>query len=60
MTEEVIDRLARIEEKLDTALGVSKDHESRIRGTEQKIWGGAGAFSIMTALLGSILYKMLH
>jgi hypothetical protein len=60
MSEEVVVRLTRIEDKLDSALGVQKDHEDRIRGVEQKFWIGTGGVSAVSALLGTFLYKMFH
>jgi len=34
------------------------DHEGRIKGLEKKWWSGAGAFSVLLAACGSLLYKL--
>lgn len=52
MREDVIDRLARIEEKLDSALEKQKDHERRLRRGEYSLWGAGG---LMTAILPLLL-----
>jgi hypothetical protein len=60
--EESLIRLGSIEGKVDYIVEHLEkhhlDHEGRIRGVEHKQWWGAGAFSILTALLGSLLYRM--
>jgi len=55
---EVLDRLARIETKLDDTIGARKDHESRLRSLE--VWrylttGGAMAIGALAGLITSHL-----
>lgn len=38
--------------KLDTALTGGKDHEARIRSLERKVWGLAGAATVLGAAAG--------
>lgn len=65
MSTEVVDRLARIETKLDTTLERIDDHEGRLRTNEEwqsgmKSWrsGLAGWQSVLTVVLGAILYRL--
>ena len=49
---EVIERLSRIETKLDSALDVDKDHETRIRGVERNQWFFSGIAAVIGSFLG--------
>jgi len=58
---EVLERLARIETKLDDTMGVRADHETRIRSLE--VWrylttGGATAVGALFGFLVSHLPKL--
>jgi hypothetical protein len=46
MNSEIVDRLARIETKLDAALATQADHETRMRVTEKKQWYHSGALAL--------------
>jgi hypothetical protein len=48
---EVLARLTRIETKLDAALKVQGDHETRIRRNEYSLWTGAGVIAAASAFL---------
>lgn len=55
MGSDVIERLARIETKLDDALERGKDHEERVRSLEREQWlhrGGATVVAFIAAKLG--------
>jgi hypothetical protein len=49
---EVIERLARIETKLDEMIGARSDHETRIRKLEFKSHWLSGAAAVVGALFG--------
>jgi hypothetical protein len=52
MDNEVVERLTRIETKLDAALTIQADHEKRIRSGEKQQWlhsGGVAAFAFLLA-----------
>lgn len=52
---EVIERLVRIETKLDKSLSVADDHETRVRSLEREQWlhrGGASVVAVLVAKLG--------
>lgn len=53
--EGVGERLARIETKLDSALGRLDDHEPRIRKLERIVWIGAGLAGAAGGYLGQLL-----
>jgi hypothetical protein len=44
--DEVVQRLTRIETKLDAALECDKDHEKRLRGLEHKQWWLSGVAAV--------------
>lgn len=47
---DIVDRLARIETKLDSALERATDQEDRLRGIERKQWyhsGGVAAIALL-------------
>ena len=46
---ELRERLVRIEMKLDIINGSIKDHETRIRAGEYRLWWLAGAWAMITA-----------
>ena len=45
--EDVVQRLTRIETKLDAALECDKDHEKRLRAVEHRQWWMSGAAAII-------------
>jgi hypothetical protein len=52
---EVVERLARIETKLDTTLSTGRDHEKRLRAVEKRQWyhtGGVAVIGFIAAKLG--------
>jgi hypothetical protein len=51
---EVLDRLARIETKLDDMIGARTDHESRIRILETRWHWASGAAAIVGAIAGLV------
>jgi hypothetical protein len=55
---EVLERLTRIEVKLDAAMSRGDDHETRIRRLERVVWIAAGAAATGGGLLGSIIQQM--
>ena len=54
----VIERLARIEEKTDSAAAANKDHEERIRGLERRMWTVGGAAAVVGAVLTKVSMSM--
>lgn len=60
MDNEVLERLTRIETKLDTAIGRVDDHESRIRRLERALWPATGAAATAGGAVGSIASRLLH
>ena len=44
---EVVERLARIETKLDAALATDADHEKRLRAVEKKQWWLSGVAAVV-------------
>jgi len=55
----IIERLARIETKLDNAISRSDDHETRIRRLERALWLVTGAAAVGGGALGSIISKLV-
>lgn len=47
---ELIKILTRMETKLDNIIGISHDHESRIRNLEKKVWALPSAAFILGAI----------
>lgn len=54
---EVLERLTRIEVKLDTAIARGDDHETRIRRLERIVWIAAGAAATGGGLVGAIIQQ---
>ena len=51
---EVVQRLTRIETKLDAALECNQDHESRLRAVEHRQWWMSGVAAVI-GFIASIL-----
>lgn len=54
--------LARVEVKLDSALALGKDHESRLRTLERKVWAasglaGLGSGAVAAAIVGAVIRR---
>lgn len=60
MSTEVVDRLARIETKLDAALKTKDDHETRLRSVERKQWLYAGGVAAVSAYLSRFGISLPH
>ena len=58
VTQEIVERLARIETKLDNALDKDKDHESRLRATERNQWFFSGIAAVIGSFLGGHFPKI--
>lgn len=59
--EDVIDRLARIEERVTASAAHGDDHEKRLRAVEVRQWAVAPVAATFGALLGPFLAKLgLH
>lgn len=56
---EVLTRLARIETKLDVAIGRVDDHETRIRRLERAVWVAAGAAATGGGIVGAIIRQAI-
>lgn len=56
---EVLERLTRIEVKLDTQLTRADDHEQRIRRLERLMWGAAGAAAAAGGAIGAFAQQIL-
>lgn len=56
---EVLERLTRIEVKLDVAVSRTEDHEGRLRRLERALWVATGAAAMTGGLVGSIASKIL-
>jgi hypothetical protein len=56
---EIIERLTRIEVKLDTAISRVDDHETRIRRLERIVWVAAGAAAAGGGVVGSIAQQLM-
>lgn len=56
---EVLDRLVRIETKLDGVLVRGDDHEGRVRRLERAVWVAAGAGVAGGALVGGIAQQIM-
>jgi len=56
---EVLERLTRIEVKLDTAINRTDDHESRLRRLERAVWVATGAAAIAGGAIGEVLRQAL-
>jgi hypothetical protein len=60
MNSEIVERLARIETKLDAALTVQADHETRMRATEKKQWYHSGALALAAAYFSKFGIALPH
>ncbi|MBX6382153.1 MAG: hypothetical protein IRZ07_04135 [Microbispora sp.] len=56
---EVLERLTRIEVKLDAAISRADDHESRLRRLERAVWVATGAAAIAGGAIGEVLRQAL-
>lgn len=56
---EVLDRLVRIETKLDAQLTRSDDHETRLRRLERALWLATGAAAAAGGVVGSIASRLM-
>lgn len=56
---EVVERLVRIETKLDAQLTRSDDHEVRLRRLERALWLVAGAATAGGGVLGTIAQQVM-
>lgn len=56
---EVLERLVRIETKLDAAISRADDHETRIRRMERMLWLAAGAATAAGGVLGTIAQQIM-
>lgn len=56
---EVVERLVRIETKLDAQLTRSGDHEGRLRRLERALWLAAGAATAGGGVLGTIAQQVM-
>ncbi len=59
MVDETIERLVRIEEKVDTLLDARKDQETRLRSLERWRAGVVGAGAVLSAVFALAL-RHLH
>jgi hypothetical protein len=55
---QIVERLARLETKLDLHLTKVGDHESRIRRLERALWLAAGAAMVGGGALGTVLGRL--
>ncbi len=53
-TTEILQRVTRIETKLDSALAVDRDHERRVRNLEKRQWFLSGVGAVIGAVLTKI------
>lgn len=58
MVGDVIDRLARIETKLDTLIIGETDHETRLRSVERGQWKHSGSMLILAPLMTFFASKL--
>lgn len=56
---EVLERLTRIEVKLDAAISRADDHENRLRRLERTVWAVAGAAAIAGGAVSGGLLRVL-
>jgi hypothetical protein len=56
---EVLERLVRIEVKLDTQLTRADDHETRIRRMERALWLASGGAAAAGGVLGTIAQQIM-
>lgn len=56
---EVLERLVRIETKLDAAISRADDHETRIRRMERMLWLAAGAATAAGGVLGTVAQRIM-
>ena len=60
MSTEIVERLARIETKLDSALSIQADHETRMRAVERKQWLHSGGVAALAAYLSKFGIALPH
>jgi hypothetical protein len=58
VTEDIVDRLARIETKIDTLIIGESDHETRIRAVERGQWKHTGSMLVLSPLLLYVANKL--
>lgn len=56
---EVLDRLVRIETKLDLSISRVDDHETRLRRLERVMWIAAGAAATGGGIVGAIIRQAI-
>lgn len=56
----ILERLARIETKLDVWHTTHADHETRIRSLERKIWLAMGAAAVGGGTLAQVVPQLFH
>lgn len=56
---QILERLVRMETKLDEVNKKVPDHESRIRGLEQKLWMIMGGATVLGGLSGGLVSELL-
>lgn len=59
MDQEVLERLTRIETKLDAAISRGDDHEHRLRRLERAVWLATGAAAAMGGAVGAAAQRLV-
>jgi hypothetical protein len=59
MDQEVLERLTRIETKLDAAISRGDDHEHRLRRLERAVWVATGAAAAVGGAVGSVAHHLV-
>ena len=57
---QIIERLTRMETKLDAFQSSSADHESRIRGLERAKWMIVGGATVLGGSAGAVVSELLN
>jgi hypothetical protein len=57
--QEVLERLTRIETKLDAAISRGDDHEHRLRRLERAVWLATGAAAAMGGAVGAAAQQLV-
>lgn len=55
---DVIERLARMETKLNNVINSSKDQEKRLRSTEKKLYWFSGAWAVVVIVMSWAVRKL--
>ncbi|HEX6969095.1 MAG TPA: hypothetical protein VF174_09835 [Micromonosporaceae bacterium] len=55
---DIVERLARLETKLDMHLTRASDHEARIRRLEQALWWASGVAMAGGGMVGAVLGRV--